>query len=719
MVTAGPMRTRLLALLAVSALLFALPAAAQPEADASQQILEDPPGDVEMVLADGSSQPAQGQDGALDLVGAWVEETRDTFGFTLQFEDLRTEEGRMVLDSVEARLHFMVHDRPYQLEFYNYVDVAGDFQGAQLRTHDGDEEWYTVSWQPAEADPDADTLTTHVPRDGLPDQKGASPFPGREIHSFWAESNGMLDNWRVCYGLDCQEPPVRVQDRMPDEGTGDASWTVRLGVEQTGHARLSSPDPVRTSNGEASAFVFPVRAWNTGDEEDLFALQATGVPDRWDVTFPQPSVALGPNETRDVPVLLTTPFGHQHGAIETFLVEMVSVADPTAVGRVEVGLRYTEIPQPAGHHDTVFFHGAAWTDNPFQEAFAEVLPYSSRYVFMNALMDDPLDDGEPVPANVQVHVNGSDDTTFRHTWYSYLIPTLQMGLDFDLKRQGELEVTLQQTVPANSAVVTGELVHLTPWDSEAEWQSPWGQRNATVLATFDSGEPQEVASGGTTFTLPFSPTEASDLISYQKGASLALRLQLDSERVTVPATDADTPMLVPGGHLQMPLLEYKDPIDEAFGGAGLLKLSAVGGADRAVNPGESVLFDVAVENHQEAAETVRLSLAGINADWAELPGGDRVRVAAHGNATVQVAVRAPDGAAHGEQADLILEAAGSGDGAPRALVRLRALVDTETDHEDAAKQVEQIRDGAGKESPVAPLALLVLGVVAVAAWRRR
>jgi len=696
----------------------------QAQEPGSIGVLEDPAEDASF-QAMGQSQPAPAAvAAAVDLVGLTVTEDEPGFLFTLAVRELPqdTSSGEVL---TRYGVTFRHHDVEYRVRVERQV-LPGSAPASftRLERYDpGQGTWFTTTVLSATEDPSAASLSVHVPREILLDASGAEPYPGRALESFWALSMGVLRFADI--DIMGTRADATVQDRMPDTGEGAVPVPVVFGIAQTGHARLESLEPFRASNGEATTFVFTVTARNIGQEEGRFDLAAPQVPSGWDVRTPG-TITLPAGGSQDVPVVVRTPFAHAHGSRAAFVLEMTSQADPGSVGRIELGVYYPAIPQPAGHHDTLYLHSIDYGEDPLGLAFATVFGTvfgqdAQHVAYMNAAEEDGVDAGTPVGGrHCGMSTGGNDTVTSEYCWTIPLSPGLQMGLDFDLTRTGSITVPIGSVLPLPAARIHGEVYYLAPLE-EGEFDFGRFNRETTVLATIETSEAQEVGvDGEAVFEADIVPTPEGDLIPYQRGGVLALDLVLATARPDNFFLGPRVyPELRPGGTLDLPLLEYEDPVDEAFALAGDIVLEAVGEQEKAVNPDKTVVFEAMLRNEGGLEDTFRLALVGSNQAWGRIVGPEKVAVAAGEESLVTVAVTVPPDAVHGDRADLVLEAAGSHSIDARALLRLVAKVDTETDLPDEAEAVLAVEAAHAKDTPGPALALAALAILGLAARRRQ
>jgi uncharacterized protein (TIGR03382 family) len=676
-------------------------------------VLEDASGDVDLEVAGSPVALPAGVADNLDLISAAVTEDPDGFTFELQMAA-----GTWALPfdfGSSAALYLTHHDTEFRVRFIRTsfggggLQVIGVLESRPVDTED----WSTILFANegdgvvAEAN---GRLAWHVARDLLADQNGAAPFPGRTLGGFWAQSDLFFSDARLqdFQGNEVAQWPVFIKDRMPESGQAETTVPVLYGLAQTGDARLFSAEPFRASNGEETTIVYRINATNVGEREHVFQFKPVGAPTIWTVSFPVPTLVLAAGETREVPVLVRTPFAHQHGGAESFIVEMAGVDDVTSVGRVEIGIRYLEIPQPAGHHDTVFFHSlAAESDNPFSDVFQTAFGFGPR-AYMNAEPSDPNDQIIDVPGSGFIRGNEG-----AYAWNVYLDPGLRLGLDFDLSRPFTLTVPISGELPYLASRLEGSLMVLGPQGQQDQGPGDGrgDQRETTILATFAS-DPVDL-SGRHVFEITGTILAAGDLVRYDAANDLMLRLVLYTGRPNT-MLPPDNPVLEPGGTLLLPLFEYHDPIDSAFATpAG--PMVHIGAAKRFANPGDLIAFPITVHDPGNAAGDYRLEVDGTKSEWARLLGADRILLEGDQVETT-VIVEVPSSAKDGELADLIFQAVHAQDPTRRGLVRLVVEVDTQAEHPDDRSR---IMTGDEAEDAPWPAVLPVAALIAAIVVRRR
>lgn len=701
---------------ALSALVLCtlVPSSSGQEASGGSAIAEDKSGDV---VLGGPSLPDQGAPAqhfqALDLTALSVAEADAGFAFTLSVAGLDQAPEAPGLDDSVYFITFAHNDQAYRIVMLRALGDQSYYWGYLLK-YDPDGNLNYQSFLDVVADAAAGSMSVTVLREDLLDRKGAAPFPGRRLEAFAAESH-LRTNQDDFARVNGQEPSKEwdATDRMPDSGNATKALTVQKGLAQSGHAALWSADPVRASNGEQATFVFNVTGQNAGSSEDVFVLTATGVPEGWKVSMPAATVRLGAGETVPLPVLVSTPFSHTHGLLKGFRLEMTSQSDPGSVGRIDLGIRYFAVPQPAGHHDTVFVHsGTFGSENPLFQAFELGFSGNSGFTYMNTLENDPDDAKKPIDAYYQGW--GCFETCAppesKWLWHIGLQPALQLGMDWDLAGKLDVQLPIQTRVPMPGLEVSGYMVHQAYDEGQGQWR-------ATVVASLPPTAPMDLQPGVQQIvSWTVSPAPASDYLPYAKRAYLSLVVNATTLRPS-SFTGVEAPQLVPGGVIRMPLFEYHDAVSESLRSVGAVRLDALGDRERLVNPGKAAVFAARLVNDLDHEVAFVLDVSGVNADWAQILGQSDVSVPARSAVEVRLGVRVPAGAADRDVADVVLEAQDPSNPAIRTLVRLRATVDTQATQPDDSAQLEAYAAAPAQQSPGAAAAVL-LGL-GLAAWMTR
>ena len=683
---------RVLALLAVLALATPIPGLAQAQQGGVEAT--DPSGDVKTEL---NGQQAAGGElayPALDLLSLKVRESESSFAFTVGVAAL-PKDADAGADGVIYEVGFDHNGRSFlvHVQMALRAIVEPVFMRVGYRDAPTDEWSYVLSGNAVSVDAASNTFTVEVPRDLFADRDGAAPYPGRALEGLHVEARSLYTDADTILFAVPASTVHRVTDALPD-APPYPSLPVRFGLPQTGHARLSSDIPFRASNGEATTFLYEVTAHNLGDEADTFGLAAVGVPAGYTAVVAVPALALEAGANATVPVLLTMPFGHQHGDLATFTLEMTSLSDPGSVGRLQMGVRFLAIPQPAGHHDTIYLHRA--------HAGAVATPLFNA-AYMNTLEDDPNDSGQ------NLYSSGFSGSAQQRYWWSFaLSPTLEMGLDVDPDGAGPIRIPIGTTAPLLQATLSATLY--------VRYGDPADGGYDIGIAQLERTAPRDLSPNTQTlFDGQLVPMPDVGRIPYEPGRNLRLFVELLGVGAPTANLAEDGAFIAPGASLHVPLREWHDPVDELLASVHGPALSAVGPQERLVNPGESVVFHAAVANPGEESVSVRLEITGANPGWARLADAS-ISVPAGGSRNVTVVVRAPADAVHGERADLVLQAYDRDDPTARGLLRLVATVDTSQDLADEAAVAQA---AAGKQSPAPAVAFLALALAGLASRLRR
>jgi hypothetical protein len=681
-----------------------------------------------------------------------VAEAQDDLTFTVTAASLHASPEAPFFETILYRVGFAHNDRQFRVVLIRNVVQAAVYL-AQLQAYDAGRHGYfsLTKTLPATADEAAGTLSATFPKDLLVDQEGNAPQPQMPFTGWHVLASNVGTNFlggggggQVCLVATCQGAPnVQASDSMPDQGNGTTDLAIRFGVVQTGHARLASPTPTRASNGEATTIVYQVTARNLGPASELFMLGAAGAPAGWEVQLPAEHVTIPGNGSLVFPVLLTMPFTHLHGTYSFFVLTLTSMKDAGSVGRVQLGVRFSNPPQPAGHHNTLWVHAAdslSFLDQvPMGAAATDPVLGSGATLYMNALDTDPLDAALPVPGQGCRFDLQAVPPRAGYCWRVPLSPGLEIGLDFDLNKTGMVSVPVTTKPPLLGAQLSGALVYYPPPNATQGRGGGLGpnrnfQDDSIALAQLTPQPPVDIQAGTTTpvfLTASMTPTLKEPYVAFAKGASLELQLELDFTGA-IPLqfpNEATPPFIQPGGTVtDLPLFEYHDRVNQLFASSSSLMLGSGTPQDRMARPGGQVLFNLTLMNHGKDAATVDLALKGTHLDWSAVlaPRASQVTVPAGGSVPIAVAVKVPASAApeangHGDMADLVLSATGTTDLNQRTLARLHVMVDTSRDWPSDAAAILAIEGGTAKKStPGLELPLLAVGLLAVAlAGRRR
>ena len=517
------------------------------------RVVTDPAGDVKRSSPAGDLPTAGNEVAFQDILAVDFQEIADGFEVSVAVAAFPPAQEIPSADTVLHDVGFTYEGANYIVQFLHGVVIAGvDTEVTLLEDASGGSNYQQVATLTHHLVPAETRMVATIPRTLLLDTSGAPASIGHSVERFWAVS---VDTFGEAYNAGGAAGAVpSQQDHAPDSGVSPTTYAVQYGVRNTGSALLSSTHPFRASNGEAATFRFSVVAVNLADQVDTFDLQAANVPANWGVRFNASNVQIEAHGQLTLDVFADVPFIHTHGTFRTFAVELVSHRDAGSVGRVLLGILYVDPPQPAGHHNTLHLHThRGFSPSPVVDA---ALGNAEGAIdgFMNTLEKDNGDVGADLPPDF----NGFADpeTSITYTWSIPLSPALALGLDFDLNATGEIDVPISGPLPIQQGVVDGALyvvgANLNATDLD----------NAEPVATLAASPAKDVASQTLeVFTSTVKGTAKGDYIPHAPNQQLWLRVRLTMQRPDV-TTGGTTPVIKPGGTIRLPLLEYRDAVQQ-------------------------------------------------------------------------------------------------------------------------------------------------------------
>lgn len=557
------MRSRALLLLAAALVLAPPPALAQDLPLPPPAIVEDPVGDLEGFV------PAEGA-GFVDLVRGEVVPQEAGLGLRATVADLS-------MDAVsglqwELWLSFDYRGVPFDLAIFAQTSAPlpqearwamwGD-PSATLYRMDGDSP-VLVEMVPAALDAATATWNTSLPWHIL-EADGHSPQPGEALRL-----RGVAALWDATLtGSPHQAFPIRSTGTSVLDTAAFPEGTFLQVPGAVGDLALATPLPVRSSNGEATTFHWPVEVINRGarDLEVALALDPDGADARWPQSLRVPA---GANAT--VNVFVTVPFAHQHGATRSF--PLTARSDGGDVAVLRLGVDYPAIAQPAGHHPDLYLHGGVR-----HLLGNDALPIDSGLPWMNTLEEDPAGTASLIAPREDNCPRGPDvpapppvgpfepPTDFGSFWSIPLQPALAIGLD---GRVGEA-ATLDLELVAEAAMPPGRLYgRLTRTSESFDGFGPFFNRTDPFRA--EAGIAALPGPGRVSLHLDLPMPPSLDLVppSRNENLLLALIVCLDTP---VPAGHAPTLAnsfagilahsayaLGTGGHLRLAVDEYHDVV---------------------------------------------------------------------------------------------------------------------------------------------------------------
>ncbi len=719
---------------ALALLLMPLGVAGQ---QAPVQLMEDPAGDVQILGPDGTPTTADptGQ-AALDILDAGIfAETPEILTFYLTVKDLNAASTTPTLGGITYTFDFLFGTKGYRALVYMPTGQPWEpvFQADEPRAFlmEGTPSSGYRFRESVEARTEASTnqVIVDVPRALLVDHDQAPLARGRAITDLAVVSKtGPNMEFRVPDpqgGPGSRANPPRLADVAPGDGTGP-SYTLLTGNEvQRGDIFSDVVDPVRWTNGEATTLSYSVRLSNRGDAAEVVAVRLEGADPSWELAHSE-VIKLGAGESRNVTVLVSIPFVHQHGKLHSFDAIFETKNGDMATARL--GVYWPRIPQPAGHHDTVWFHGAA-LDSP--GAPFDVLFAGNRGWFNAAdAAIDELDAGDPITADVSIPpamLAAFGGQTEGFAWWSLpLEPELRIGLDFDMSRLGSFSTAINLPGPVNDPSVHVQLV-LEEREARRGFFLGGDDRVERTLLAYGNASYPGLQSGRLDVSMDLTPTPDADLVPhtamrevernlavqvYMAGSAMAAAGFFDNEAIQYTLDPTASTMA-------LPLFEYHEKVDLAFATDRSIEL-IVGdkGQERDVNPGRTVVYSFTLDYKGSAPDSFDLAVSGTNADWATILGDATIRLEPGKPRTLALAVAAPDKAFAGDTADITLTATSSSNSAVQGGIRTLTRVVTDRDIPDERDDALVLSGELtkGKESPgigVLPL----LGALLVAGWR--
>jgi hypothetical protein len=484
--------------------------------------MEDPEGDV-----DGTT-PTPGS--GADLRTLTVEEGETHLHFSLETETWR-DVNIIGVDGVIIWISFQYGNASYayrvdlgdlalagarSVQVNLKADVEGFGTGRQYSYHNPESENGLVSWS---------TLKSKIF-----DENGAPLVAGRHLSGFSAESRQRSILFPLTDAISFGS------DRMPDEGTLDLPITV--GPVQSDILQIASNNPFRWSNGGATTFAFEVELFNRDNATVSFHTE--GLPEQWQVYAPKPTSGGGESVT----VYLTVPDRHNHGGDESFIL----VATGPAEARLELGVHYPEIPMPAGHHPTLYFHQ---TGGPSPGSLAGILAENGATLMgTGQMVMNTLEIYEPATDDPSMAKDAFSDTQEDYwVWPVLLEPNLRTGLNITAG-PAPIEFTTTASI-AQSGIMRGELLFFGK-GSTVSWGL--GKITAPLLASFEV--PHTI---GETINTEWSNWQDLDT-NYNGRAGMGMNLIFFPEIAPgTPVRTTATPQII-SGSMTLPLGEYHDSV---------------------------------------------------------------------------------------------------------------------------------------------------------------
>lgn len=676
---------------------------------------------------------ATGQADLVDILKVWLGgETETSFQVGIQMKALPNADSK---PPPFRMIHFRLDDTKYRV-VAPYRWNAQDLNKGQLEQFNAAANQYRpLKLLESQTDAASQSLLFTVPRELVTNSKHVPVRYGEKLEDVNASAiQTYVNAWFL---PDDPTGGVYVYDRAPNAGSG-TPYQMFLGRTGEGGVSLYSDDPIRVSNGESTTIVYKVDLKNSGKERERYQIETREVRSDWSVRAPT-LLEVKPGEQVTFPVILSVPFTHDHGKTETFELRALSLDSSNEWSTLQLGIHWTETPQPAGHHPDMWFHSSPMEDNPFGP-IETVVPLRSAW--MNPLVQDetPGTDDQNIPGFVNKELWETlvyktprvSGTTWTVEWWFPLTPALLIGLDFDPEKEINFATRIKHFLPATESRLNVALLYCDPQITGESGCVTTNINNDlsrwTPLANGTSAPRSADAQAVAEYALSMRPEPAADHLPFKRGANLGLRLRL---LTNIPANtfllEPRPELLVRWGtggaderaKLTLPLIEYHDPIDRAFQGIGSLGLDNVSPLDKRVNPGRTAVYWFRLNNTGQRPHDLQLELHGDNVAWARLTGDPRLRLAPGESRMVEVAIQPPPSAHAEERAELVLVAQSLSDVTVVAAIRLRSTVVEGTEIPDESNLLEDLGPAHGSPGPQAGLLLLSVGLLAWVGRRRR
>ena len=696
-----PMRALGLATLVLLASLV-VPAPAAMAQEGGAHFYEDAAKDTELETFGVPAPPVpvdSAETAPADLAFLDVVETDDAVSFTLGVQSLTTTSPHTVSYTITFRWHKVDYNLQCQRTSLGAADVSrGGW--CSINAYSEDEGYLDGANLEATWDATANTISLPVRKVLILDAEDRMPTKGDTLSDLSVRSQLLLG----AFGFF-----TRVRDVMPEAGA--KGLMLAIGDVAKGHMSLTSEDRVRVSNGGATTFVFQANLTNTAEIEDTVDLATDALPPGYNVTLRTPIRVPAEGSAR-LAVLVSVPFGHDHGGYSAFNVTAKSQRDAGSYASLRLGVLHTPIPLPAGHHDELYLHAARSASGAFESVV------SSGWPMMNT--EPPTEQDAPEAAPTEGTGGGVE-------WHIPLTPTLGMGLDFEVAKAGELVGKIKSRVQGDASL-TAELYLVETEEEEDDFRGRYQRfdlQDGILLADGRMAALAMPTNGDVAFNVPLTPTPESDYVPYAPRQNLVLRLALNMEGAgSICCIDGTTPTLTTKDFLmKLPLNEYHDRLTGVAEAALAIDLKADGEVERYGRPGTVVTYAFDLTNPLGRDLDMEVDVAGGHADTATIVPDGVVKVPSKGSVRVTLAVQVPFKAEEEQELEVLVFAHAVEDPSLMAIARTKTIV---TRGSDAAPDETEVlikaqQEAADNDSPgLGTLAALgAVGAAALVYGRRR
>lgn len=652
-----------------------------PRSDDGSIHVNDAEGDVRIYPQD---QTAPDQFDYLDLLGFWVDnETLNDLEIGLQVKTLdRPGDFVVGISGVPVGVAFLIGKAEYNVEIRDKEtsSCSGDFQATYRFEGGGYASYYRCI--PATVDPAAGIVRFKVPRDALTNESYVTFGAGHTIEGLYAYASSSPFANSVVEG----RADADVRDRAPDIGTAPTYESALSNVTSSGQISLFTSEPIRLSNGESTTLVYPLNLTNHGNAPDAVLLSVENPEPAWTIRVP-PRIEIAAGASVEIPVILSMGFEHRHGEIAFFQVRADSASDASSWSIIHLGVYWLDVPQPAGHHNTLYLHSR----NPGQlpswgYSIGGSPPVSANACRYAATWISPIEDASeegatdaPAPSCPREDMAAPDQyaTTSRVEWRMPLSPALLIGLDFDTSQLGLFKTSIESPYSTSAANLEATLLYC---DTSAGAEGPGGPCPGEWIEIGRGTAPPRAMAANTpaTFELEVEMLPEADFLPYSKNSNIALSLELTSASPThapnVGGPEESPTLHVKGSALVLPLIEYHDPVDQRFQNVGALSLQPLAPFEKFANPGQTISFPFEIKNHAKDEQRVRASIEGHNKEWARVADDTEFVLELGETSNLTLLVEVPADASEGERSELFVVVENTQDPNVVAISRLRASV---------------------------------------------
>lgn len=436
---------------------------------------------------------------------------------------------------------------------------------------------------------------------------------------------------------------------------------------------LSTPRPIRFSNGEATTYHWPISITNPLASAVEVELDADA-DDDLDLRLPA-GLRLDAGESRIVSVYATAPFQHRHGGQRDVLFTARTGAIQASL---PLAIHYLDVPQPAGHHPNVYLHalnaGAGSAAVVWIDTLSEPIQGSDANMLLGA-MSCRKDD---------------TDIQLSNGLFAPLDPVRQIGIDANVDQAAHFtgRLVVPGVMPSGQLIM--KLLTYDPVAGDGPGSLSPSEEN---IVSF----PVPLTRAGALdveIDLPI-PAELDYLLPTDP-RNLALALVFCGDAVAGPSLPRDDvqPYFEHGAFMTLPFNEYHDVIELDSGTGPRL---TVENPRPSAPPGSTVTWSIALEG----PGTYSMHLFGVDHNQAKLLNSQ-----ASAGDKIFVSLDVPEDAQDGDILEVVLSAEDASDATVSAAIRLAVLVDQDA---EAQAMVSE----STNPTPGPQLGLLLLGLLAV------